>query len=220
MRDRGFVCIWNDSVEEAVKEFINFNLNLTEDKEGAYTFLFCRYEEYRLVTDVLYASVYKNTVLFFWAINNSLVLELDEHLNVIDGTGITREETTVMHTLFDKPNIVHLDELITTRGNCFEVFTLKETESKEAGEYLYTKLFKSRLVDPDKLIIRDEDLIDISLKYLKHRIETFDDIVDEAIEKDEDDPRLTENPMANRYYDKDDMPQPLKEKRMLGDNNV
>ena len=93
MIDKEFICIWNDSLEESKKEFSKEFIEITskDDKEGVHTFFFSRFslESYKLVTDVLYSIIYEKTVLFFWPSSNSLVIELDENLDVVAVVNVT-----------------------------------------------------------------------------------------------------------------------------------
>jgi len=223
MEDKEFICVWNDSLKDSIKEFTKEFREITseDDKEGIYTFFFSRFslEEHKLVTDVLYSFIFQNTFLFLWPYSNSMVLDLDDMLNVTDGIN-AHVDNNIMGEICETPNIDYIGDIVSSRGHGFGVFTLNEMSGKILGIQLYEEIFENHVIDMEDVIVSNDDIIEVSLEYLNYKIENLQEIVDKSIDEDEADPRLVENPYADRFYDKDDAPQPLNTKRMLGDSNI
>jgi hypothetical protein len=218
----GYIPIWEDSLVEARDKFIKLFVELTEspDREGIYAFVFCRYSEFQLITDVIYSVVYDSTALFFSGVTSSLVLDLDDKLNIIKTANVIEYEKTIMSVLFDSPNIEYLGEFPGINGLMYDAFTLKEEASLEVGKNLFENIYKNHIICIDKILVPEEDIADITIDYLKLRKEKFEEIVDKSIISDEEDPRLVENPLAYRFYDKDDLPQVVTIPQKIGDENV
>lgn len=218
----GYEVIWGDSLVESRDEFIKLFVELTEspDREGIYSFIFCRYSEYQLITDVIYSVVYNSTALFFSGVTSSLVLDLDNKLNITKTANFIEHEKTIMSVIFDSPNVEYLGEFPGINGLMYDAFTLKEEVSLEAGKKLFENIYINHLISIDSFLVPEQDIADITLDYLKHRIETFDEIVEKSLKSDEEDPRLVENPFSNRFYDKDDVPTAMTVPRKIGDENV
>jgi hypothetical protein len=214
MNDHGFFTIWNNSLDESRKEFVNKFVELTssENKEGLYTFIFSRYDDFKTITETLYSIVYKDTAFFLWSPDN-LVLYLDTELGVIDSKSIDLN-ISIIDKIIETPNLEYLGFLVDGIGKGFHTFTLKEQYAYELGK----ELFDDHLINIENITISESDLIDLTLEHLDFVTEHFQEIVVKAIEKDEYDPRIVENPFANAYFDKDEIPQMTEEKRTLNEN--
>jgi len=223
MIDRGFTCIWNNSLVEAEQDFRGDFIETTsrENKEGLHTYFFSRYDNYKLITEVLYTVVYHDTVLFLWS-SFGLILELDTELHVTNGKFI-RITDSIIDKISDKKNVEYLGVSTNCYGESFDTFTLKEPRANEHGRYL----FDNELVEIEHIAVSDAEFIDMSMNCLEDQIEFFQDEVDRAIAKeargevDEMSVELNENPLANEYYDKNEVFQMVQDnKRNLGDNDV
>lgn len=223
MKDKGFICIWNDSLEDSRKEFSKEFLDITskDDKEGIYTFFFSRFSlnDHKVSTDVLYVNVYENTFLFFWPLSNSLIVDLDDQLNVTDALNI-HPDKNIMSELIESNNIISLGLVVSKMGHLYEGYTLKDNRGRDLGIKIFDELYLSHKMDIDSIKVSDDDIIDMTMEYLDVKIEEYQSVVDKSIDEDEADVRLNENPYGNRFWDKDDIPRPMEVKRGLGDTNV
>ena len=222
MEFKEYICIWNNSLEESKKEFVKEFLNITstDKKEGIYTFLFTRLsvESNSLVTDVLYAYIFNKSVILLWPYSNSLIIELDNELNAIDAI-YKPVDNNIMGELIET-QIELVGILTTIRCHLLATFVLKEPIANNLGKEIYNKLCKHDFLDIEKSLIDEEVLIDLSIKCLNNNIDEYMKIVNNSINNDHADARLIENPYADRFYNKDDVAQPLSDAKRLGDNNV
>lgn len=221
MIDHEIICIWNDSLQESRDEFIKEFVDLTsfQDREGLYTFVFSRYFEYRVITEVLYSVVYKNTAIFLWPTSNSFVVDVDEKLNVLGGDYLTFKQD-VYTEIGKSPNIDYLSTIVSPMGNVFEAFTLKEPLANKYGKEIFENVFKQGYFNLDSIYITDDYMVELSLNYLEERILKFHDQVDKAIDTDDENAQLSENPYANRYYDRGETDNMAEFKRALTDQDV
>ena len=214
MRDHEIICSWNNSLKDSIDEFIGEFKELTsqENKEGFYTFFFSRYDNYKIITEVIYVIVYKDTALFFWPFL-SMVLELDNELKIVDGS-VLNIDNNIMNALRETPNLEFLGFMPNDMGNCFDIFTLKDEKPKEIG----TKIFKEGMINMNNIRVDETDFIDTSLQYLDYVIENFGNVVNKAMLQDEDDLQLNENPYADMYYNRDALQEILqRNKRALNE---
>lgn len=214
MKDKGFIGIWNNDIKDSEKEFRKEFLSVTSesDKEGFYTFLFSRYDDYKIITEVLYAAVYWDTVLFF-SPPLAFITSLDSDLNVKGGDYAEMKDSRIVDGVVDSKNIEYIGSTVTIFGDMYETYTLLEDGANEKGR----KLFENGIFNLENMKVSDDEIVEMSLNFLEYQIEKFQDSADSASE--DTTVELNDNPLANRFYDKEEVVM-RQEKKPLGDLNV
>jgi hypothetical protein len=201
-------------------EFKNeFNRLSVDGEEGLYTFFFSSYHEYVINTEIIFCIIYDNTALFF-VTPYSMQLTLDNNLMVSGGdvtpTGNTFEK---LFAEGDNSDVIHIGECCNSKGFSYGIYSFSY---KKALKDAINKV-ESEIYDAEILVIDDQDMIDISMDYLEHRIERFQQQIQRSFELEEAVAGLAENPYSNQFYDDDRHRAnsvPMIRPRKLGDDNA
>lgn len=220
MIDNGITAFYNDDIVNLKLEFKSeFNRLVEEKNIGLHTFIFSSYHEYIVNSEILHCMMYDDTVLFFVTPCN-LYINLDHTLNVIGG-GVNSNGNTfeLMFVDGDTPDVVYIGECCNSKGFIYGIYTFTYKKSLDLA---VTKV-DSDAYNAEILVIDDQYIIDVSMDYIDHRIERFQEQVDRSFELDEPLAGLDENPYSNEFYDDDgrriSRTGPLTQSRKLGDYN-
>lgn len=218
-------CIFNNSIEESIKEFKEEVIRISADSKNknvneVYSFSFSRYDDYKVITEKIYVLVYPYTIIFLWS-PVALALFLDDQLQVNDGdSGELKAEDSILGKFDALPNIHYMGSIFNMRGELFEAFTIEDEIPQKNAE----NLFKNRLLKIDDISPEEDDIIHVSMEFLNYQIEKFKTQIEASLSsEDEPLPSIEENPFANEYYDRDILPRedkkPLGEPKPIGDGD-
>lgn len=221
MIDNEIIAFYNDDPVELKKEFKEeFNRLTVDGNNGLYTFMFSSYYEYVINTEIVYCIIFDDTALFF-VTPYSTQLTLDNNLMVTGGD--VTPSGNVFETMFaegEESDVVHIGECCNSKGFAYGIYAFSYKKALAAA----INRVNNELYDPEMLYIDDQDMIDISMDYLEHRIERFHQQVERSFELEEAVAGLDENPYSNDFYDDDGRRAvrnaPLTKARPLGDSNV
>lgn len=217
---REISCIFHNSIKETIKIFKEEVVSISstsmhKNRNEVYTYAFSRYDDYKVYTEKIYVMVYPNTIMFLWS-PVAVALFLDDKLQVNGGdSGELKPEDSLIFDFIESPNIDYLGSIFNNRGELFEAFTIKDKVPRNNAE----KLFETRNISIDDISADEDDVIYVSMEFLKYQIEKFNTQIEASLGSEEDPhPSLDENPFANKYYDNDVIP--IEDKKPIGDQNV
>lgn len=217
---RNIDCVFHNSKKETIEILKEQILSISSDNQSTrensvHNYAFCRYDDYKVITEKMNVLTYPYTIIFLWS-PVAVALFLDDKLQVNGGdSGELKPEDSLMFDFIDLPNIDYLGSIFNNKGELFEAFTVKD----ETPNIVAKRLFNNRLIPIDNISIEEDDLIHISMEFLKYQIEKFETQIEASLKsEDEPHPALNENPFANKYYDHDVIP--LEEKKPLGDQSI
>lgn len=221
MIEHHITSFYNDDMVALKTEFKNeFNRLTTEGDEGVYPFIFSSYHEYVINTEIVFCIIYDETALFFVT---PYAMQLTLNNNLMVSGGDVTPSGNIFETMFaegDESDVVHIGECCNSKGFAYGIYAFSY---KKALQCAINKV-ESENYDAELLVIDDQDLIDISMDYLEHRIERFQQQIDRSFELEEAVAGLDENPYSNEFYDDDGRRRaksaPLIQARKLGDDNV
>jgi len=201
-------CIFNSSIEESIKLFKEEILRISAESKKTnrneiHNFAFCRYNDYKVITEQMYVLVYPNTILFLWS-PAALALFLDKQLQIdtenSGDRGELQPEDSIIGKFQELPNIHYVGSVFNMKGELFEAFTINDTIPKKNA----IRLFENDLLDIDNISPDIDDIIHVSMEFLNFQIEKFMlQIEDSVNSEDAPHPSIDENPFANLYYDHD-----------------
>jgi len=219
-------CVFHNSIEETIKIFKEEIMQISADSKNKnrneiYSFAFCRYDDYKVITKKMYVLVYPYTIIFLWS-PVALALFLNDTLQVDGGdSGELEVQDSLIGNFNNLPNIHYLGSIFNMKGELFEAFTINDDIPKENA----ISLFENRLLDTDGVSPSDDDIIHVSMEFLKYQIEKFKLQIETSVSSEDGPvPSIEENPFANDYYDHDILPvedkRPLGERKSFGDPDV
>lgn len=219
MIDHGITAFWQDDLDLLREEFKEEFNNITNAADGQglglHTFIFSCYHDYKIYTEVFYVQVFENCAIFLWA-PFSLILNLDDELQVISGDFIP-DGNLFLRTMFGDINeLEHIGPITDYMGNCYEVFSLRYDAPLQAVKNLY----EDDKIVLTNMIIDDDVIMDAAMKFLEYRIELFAVQVESSIDNDEPNVAIDENPFQSMYFDREIHTKMLRDKRALGQEDV
>ena len=194
------IAIYNFDRIEFIKEFKeSFNNMLNSGLADSYTMYFSSYDDYKVITEAIYFSIYAEVAIIF-ASKSVLQVNVDDQLLVLSGDIVLSDRLSVDYlTEPESSDLLYLGDICNSIGCVYEVYTV----NKELTNYKAHFLYNNELLSCEYLKNDELELMDISLDFLNERIEKYKDQVDKSIELEEPVVGLDENPYANQYYDND-----------------
>ena len=217
MRDHDIIAIWEDNIDlmrEEFKEEFN-NISNSPDNHGLHTFVLSRYQDYTIFSEVVYVIILEKCALFL-SPSYYIQLKLDDELQVISGD-VTPDSLLFVESMYGEiPDVEFLGPIIDSIGNWYDVFSLKyENPLNESIE-----LYEHDRIPLDNISLDDDYLLDSALKYLAYRIEAFAVQVEKTLDNEVDALGIEENPLQNAFFDREVHMKMMREKRVLGNNDV
>lgn len=217
MKDHDVIAIWEDNIDlmrEEFKEVFN-DISNTPDNHGLYTFILSAYNEYRIISEIVYVQIFDKFVLFLTP-NYHMLLNLDDELQVVNGD-ILPHSVLFTAAMFDNiPDVELIGPVVDAIGNWYDVYSLRyETPLELSIDY-----YERDIIDLNGISIDDEYLMDASLKFLEYRVELFALQIEKTLTNESSTLDIEENPLQNAYFDRDIHLKMMREQRTLGNTDV
>lgn len=194
MIDRGFIGIYADGAEEIFSDFKETLEYIQGSEEGFYTIYFCRYSDFKILTEVVHVINQRGYVIFLES-PKRMTLNLSKDLTPIH-LDFLPEAEVFLNLMVVSKNVHFLGAYCDTHGNLFNAFSLNDKEAIGFGQYWREVL----LEQIEYVAVSEMEMAQISDDYLQVRFEKFRKTVQEAIDSGEIKEGFDENPLSQHYY--------------------